>query len=309
MLSILIPVYNFPCFGLAQELAAQADAAGVPYEIICMDDASAQWKEENRAIRSLPHAVYVELTENVGRSRIRNRLAEAAQYELLLFLDCDSRIARGDFIRTYLEAFSEADILAGGTLYEPQPPVDRAYRLHWTFGSRREPKPDGRQGKTFTANNFVIRKSVMAGCPFDERVMRYGHEDSLFQMGLERQGKRVCFIGNPVFHVGLETNRRFIEKTGEGVANLCRLYRAGVFEGLDVGRIRLLKTYLGVRKWGGDRWLRLLFPLVAWLNERTNGVGRPNLFVFDGYKLTLMSRFFRPNRSDFQENEEIYTEI
>ncbi|MDR2805649.1 MAG: glycosyltransferase, partial [Dysgonamonadaceae bacterium] len=161
MLSILIPIYNFSCFDLARELSAQASAANVPFEIICIDDASCFYKKENRAIRDLPHTVYIELIENIGRSRIRNLLVSKAQYDILLFLDCDSKIANSDYIKRYLEEFRRADILSGGTLYEPCPPTDLNYALHWTFGSKRESPPDENQRKTFTSNNFIIKKTII----------------------------------------------------------------------------------------------------------------------------------------------------
>jgi glycosyltransferase involved in cell wall biosynthesis len=290
MLSILIPVYNFPCVELVRELAAQATATGVVYEIICMDDASTRHTEENRVIRDLPCVVYMELTENIGRSRIRNRLAAQAQYEMLLFLDCDSRPAQSDFIARYLEAFRRHDIIAGGTLYDPSPPLDTDYLLHWTVGSRREPKPDENQQKTFTSNNYVIQRSIIEQYPFNEKVLRYGHEDSLFQMELERQGQAIRFICNPVVHTGLETNQRFVEKTQESVANLYELYTSGVFDGLDIGKIRLLKTALLCKKWRIDACLSLLFPLIDALNRKTNAVGHPHLRLFDAYKLTLLAR-------------------
>jgi glycosyltransferase involved in cell wall biosynthesis len=309
MLSILIPVYNFPCFELVRDLVAQAAAVGVPCEIICMDDASSRYKDENRVVLDFPQVTYIELTENIGRSRIRNRLVSKAQYEMLLFLDCDSRIVQRDFIEKYVEAFRRADILAGGTLYDPCPPTDKDYLLHWTVGSRREPKPDGNQRKTFASNNYVIRRAIIEQCPFNEKVVRYGHEDSLFQMELERLGKAICFVQNPVVHIGLETNRRFIEKTRESVVNLYNLYALGIFDGLDIGKIRLLKTYLLFKKWKADGWLNRLFPFVNRLNEKTNAIGKPNLWVFDWYKLTLLSRYANAQSLGLLKNEEKYTEI
>jgi glycosyltransferase involved in cell wall biosynthesis len=295
MLSILIPVYNFPCFELARGLVAQASAVGVTYELVCVDDASSRFKEENRAIGNLPRATFIELSENIGRSRIRNLLVSKAQYEMLLFLDCDSKIVRDDFIERYLEAFRRADVLAGGTLYDPLRPVDPEYVLHWTVGSCREPKPEGNQRRTFASNNYAIRRSVIAACPFNEKVVRYGHEDSLFQMELEREGQAVQFINNPVIHTGLETNRRFIEKTRESVEGLYELYAAGVFNGLNTSRIRLLQTWLRLKKWKIDGWAARLFPVANRWNERTNAVGKPNLWIFDVYKLSLLARLGRIN--------------
>ena len=40
MLSILIPTYNYDCSRLIRDLQAQAEQAGIDYEIIVADDAS-----------------------------------------------------------------------------------------------------------------------------------------------------------------------------------------------------------------------------------------------------------------------------
>jgi glycosyltransferase involved in cell wall biosynthesis len=293
MLSILIPVYNFPCVGLVRELAVQAMTAGIPFEIICMDDASTDYRDKNQAIREVPHSVYIELPENVGRSRIRNLLVAKAQYDTLLFLDCDSEIIDGNYLQTYLNACRQYDIVAGGTCYEAHPPLDRRYVLHWTVGAQREPRPDDNQQKMFTSNNFMIRKAIIEKYPFNEAIVRYGHEDSFFQMELEKQGLHIRFIHNPVLHSGLETNGRFIEKTQESVRNLYDLYASGLFRDRNAGRIRLLQTYLCLKQKKADRIFDCFFPLIDRLNRKTNAGGYPCLWVFDLYKLAFLVRIAR----------------
>ena len=94
MLSILIPTYNYDCTRLVGDLHRQAERLGVAYEIIVADDASPipTYKERNRAINALAHCRLIELEENVGRARIRNRLADEAQHEWLLFMDADAEV-------------------------------------------------------------------------------------------------------------------------------------------------------------------------------------------------------------------------
>ena len=301
MFSILIPVYNFPCFDLVRELAAQASAINVPFEIICIDDASSLYKEENQAIQNLSNVSYTELTENRGRSRIRNLLVSQAQYETLLFLDCDSKIVKTDYIQRYLYEMRQYNIVSGGTLYDFLPPANPAYSLHWKSGSQREPKPDNNQQKTFTSNNFAINKTIIEKYPFNEKVVRYGHEDSLFQMELEKQGVNIRFIDNPVVHLGLETNIRFIEKTQESIMNLYDLYVSGTFDGLDTGKIRLLQTYIRLKKWRLDGLFSLFFPMMNLLNRKTNTRGHSNLLVLDLYKITLFAQIARTKQKKSQK--------
>jgi glycosyltransferase involved in cell wall biosynthesis len=315
MLSILIPIYNFPAFKLVRELVTQALEAQIPHEIICINDASFRYLEENRAIMDLPNTIYMDLTENLGRSRVRNLLVSKAHYEALLFLDCDSKIAKTDFLITYMEAFRYHPILSGGTLYDPLPPSHLNYLLHWTVGSIREPNPDDLQRKIFTSNNYMIKKSIIEQYPFNETVVRYGHEDTLLQMELEKQGLNIRFISNPVIHIGLETNRHFIEKTQESILNLYELYTRGVFDGLNTDRIRLLTVWLHLKKWKMDVLYMLFFPLIHRLNEKTNAIGKPNLWIFDLYKLAflcLISRkkheFAKKNRESLQITNESYCE-
>ena len=80
MLSILIPVYNFDVRVLVEELHRQALGLSLPAEILCFDDGSAeQWKTLNREVALLSSVRYKEWPENLGRSRIRNALADAAR--------------------------------------------------------------------------------------------------------------------------------------------------------------------------------------------------------------------------------------
>ncbi|MBR0361683.1 MAG: glycosyltransferase, partial [Paraprevotella sp.] len=102
MLSILIPTYNYLCAGLVCDLHQQAERLGIDYEILVADDGSQEsFKVKNRIINKLPHCKYIELEENIGRSRIRNLLGRTAQYDYLLFMDCDAEVVNRDFIAKY----------------------------------------------------------------------------------------------------------------------------------------------------------------------------------------------------------------
>ena len=100
MLSILLPFYNFDIQQLVQDLHRQCTQAAIPFEILCYDDVSApRFRQLNASVADLAGVNYVELEENVGRSRIRNSLGKAAQFDYLLFMDCDSQVVRNDYIR------------------------------------------------------------------------------------------------------------------------------------------------------------------------------------------------------------------
>ena len=80
MLSILIPTYNYDITQLVKDLYAQAEGLGVQYEIIVMEDGSDQFLVANQQIGLLNHCRYIALPDNIGRSAIRNRLADEAQF-------------------------------------------------------------------------------------------------------------------------------------------------------------------------------------------------------------------------------------
>ncbi|MDR1738162.1 MAG: glycosyltransferase family 2 protein [Candidatus Symbiothrix sp.] len=292
MLSILLPVYNFPCLKLVKTLSEQGSKLSIPFEIICMDDASTQYRKENQAIAAVPHARYIELPENIGRSRIRNRLAAQAKYDNLLFMDCDSEIRTPDYIAKYVATIQDRDFVSGGTLYASQPPSDHQYYLHWKYGVHREPKPNTQCKAVFTSNNFLIKKKIILKYPFNENIVRYGHEDTIFQLELEQHGIRLQYIVNPVVHIGLETNRAFLSKTEDSIRNLYDMYRSGILDNFNIKKIRLLYTYLCLKKYHLTRFLVITAPIIRIIHRKINFGKHPNLILFDVYKLAFLSRIF-----------------
>ena len=104
MLSILIPVYNYNITKLVKALHQQCEKAGIVYEILCFDDGSVEsFKTENQVVQELANVFYKELSQNFGRSKIRNELGKAAKYEYLLFMDCDSKVVSENYINNYIE--------------------------------------------------------------------------------------------------------------------------------------------------------------------------------------------------------------
>lgn len=120
MISILIPTYNYTVFPLVENLYQQCQKANFQYEILVLDDASTD-KEiviKNSEINLLEHCSFQILPENIGRSKIRNLLAEKAKYDWLLFLDADTFPSKSNFVHNYLEAFSnEHPVIFGGIEY------------------------------------------------------------------------------------------------------------------------------------------------------------------------------------------------
>jgi cellulose synthase/poly-beta-1,6-N-acetylglucosamine synthase-like glycosyltransferase len=58
--------------------------------------------------------VFKELDRNIGRARIRNRLADMAKYSTLLFMDCDSQVSDDQYINRYIPFFGKDVVVCGG---------------------------------------------------------------------------------------------------------------------------------------------------------------------------------------------------
>ena len=161
MLSILIPVYNQNAVKLVKDLKKQCESLDIEYQIMVFDDLSTE--ETRKQNRELGHEFgvnYLELSENHGRAKIRNRLARMARYKHLLFIDGDSGIIRDDFIKKYLDQIEHAEVVYGGRLYEKDKPEDPQLMLHWKYGRTREALPLKKRlldpYLNFQSNNFMI---------------------------------------------------------------------------------------------------------------------------------------------------------
>ena len=222
MISILIPVFNFETVPLVNELSRQLDDLGIDGEILVFDDFSTpSFRKKNNPLIDVNHVVYKELDKNHGRTSIRQLLASQAHYEWLLFLDCDSRILRGDFLKRYLSAFSQNfDVCVGGRSYPPGP-VDCSKKLHWKYGTIRESLKGDKTA--FQSNNFCIKKEVFQQIQFPAFLKEYGHEDTWIGIELERSGKSIKYIDNAVEHIQIENTENFLNKTEEALRNLLQL--------------------------------------------------------------------------------------
>ncbi len=290
MLSVLIPVYNFDIRDLVKNVCLQANAARIPFEIIVVDDASEEkYKQMNHDIASLKGVKYYEETVNIGRSKIRNKLAELARYDNLLFLDCDSAIKSSSFIQNYIDHSEKARVVYGGTIYNGAEKLNPDKRLHWLHGIRREQftaeERNHQPTRAFKTNNFFIKKEVLQNILFNEKIKGYGHEDTLFGYELAKNNVSILHIDNPVIHLGLESSEEFLRKTREGIKNLKRIMKINGNEKKLVRDITLLAYYKKFKKLGLDIIVRYLYSKFEYRLRRNLLSSNPRLFVFDLYKL------------------------
>ncbi len=286
MLSILIPIYNFDVVGFVKDLSNQALACKIEFEILCFDDGSiAEFKSKNQELATLPNVVYTELHQNVGRSKIRNLLAEKAQFEFLLFLDCDSTTNNSLFVKNYIDQAKANVVVYGGRNYANEAPSANEAHFRWWYGVNRETISAKERIKqpydSFMTNNFLIPRALFNSIKLDETLQGYGHEDTLFGLELKARKISILHIENPLCHIGLESLDEFLQKTKEGIQNLYRLIQSGkVDESIKLYRFYKLVNKLGLTNKIWKYYTKNKSTIEQKLTEK-----QPNLRWFDLYKL------------------------
>lgn len=286
MLSILIPTYNYNCFALVTELHRQCNEVPVEFEIIVLDDGSQLFHIENQQINQLSHCSYTILGSNIGRSKIRNLLAQKAKYQQLLFLDADVFPRDKNFISNYLAAASEVDmVVAGGLLYQANPP-SKELMLRWKYGSAREARSVEERRKipyqALLASNFMISKKVLEKVPFCEEMPDLRREDTLFSYDLRKNNVKVMHIDNPVFHLGIDSFEVMIKKEHESLDGLIYILEHGQIE---EDYIKISRLYSIMKRWHLKSFFAGIFKLLRPALLKNLSSKDPSLKVYDLYRI------------------------
>jgi hypothetical protein len=245
-----------------------------------------KYKDMNKELAFRINVNYTEMTENLGRSKIRNWLGKAAFFDYILFLDGDSTVKNKDFIKNYMDHLPTEAVIYGGRKYAPKKPRAQKKILHWKYGSKREALPAKKRKKdpylNFQSNNFLIPEKIFKNHLFDERVNGYGYEDLLYAFDLQKAGIPVWHIDNPVIHDGLEMNYIFIQKTENAIKNLVTLYKENKIPGT-----RLIKSYEKLKNYN-------LLNSFAWTYKKMEDKikesimsDKPSIIYFNTWKLKL----------------------
>jgi hypothetical protein len=285
-ISILIPVYNHDVNELVNSLSYQAEELGIPYEIRCYDDFSEQnFRKQNKEIEKRPNTIYVNLPQNIGRSKIRNKLAKESKFNQLLFIDCDSHIVNEQYLKNYLTADKKHKVIVGGTIYTKS--FNPKYSLRLAYGKEREEKSAGVRMKSpyqhINLNNIFLYKEIYLQNILDESIATYGHEDTKFGYSLKKKNILINHLDNPVEHAGLETNPEFLKKTTEGIKNFLKITNEGY--GLES---KLYKSFSFIKKYKLDNLFNFYYYLQKNNIKKNLLSEHPSLFYFDLFKLKLL---------------------
>lgn len=288
MISICIPVYNFDVSELVIELISQLEGAS---EIILIDDASVESiRKVNQSLQS-PNVKLIELENNIGRAKIRNRFIEYAQNPYLLFLDCDAKIISKEFLSNYRQALiNDKKVICGGSIYSEHCPSSKQV-LRWKYGTNKESKSAEIRAlntySSFMTSNFLIEKLLFNEIQFDERITQYGHEDTLFGIKLEEHTIPIKHIQNPVRNDDVDTNDVFIRKSELALESLFQiiLFFPDIHQ-LEKN-IAILKLANKMKRWK-LQWFFIIFHFLhkGFMKSYLLYSKNPTLTIFNLYKLS-----------------------
>jgi hypothetical protein len=287
MLSILIPIYNYNAYPLVQELQKQCMECEIDFEILCQDDSSNKFLQENHEINTIKKAHFSRNDCNLGRGKNINLISQKAHFDYLLILDCDTFPKDSLFIKKYVEKIKKDKpaVVFGGIVYQENQPTEEQL-LRWVYGNKREANPVEQRNqdpnKNALTSNLLIRKDIFTRYPFDDAITKYGYEDLCFLSVLESNGITVSHMENPTYHLNLETSLQFLNKTKIALENLANLVDS---KKITEQNSRLFSTYKTLRKFRLTTFFRLLFRKTE-SKIRTNLLSKkPSLFLFDLFKL------------------------
>lgn len=286
MLSILIPTYNYNVVPLVMELRKQCLECGIEFEILCQDDVSQVFIEENSKINSLANCVFSINSENLGRGKNINFLAKKAQFEWVLIMEADALPESEFYLKNYIELLSKSStVIFGGVKYPNKIPA-KEKMLRWKYGIYREYKSlkhrlKNKYNFVFTWN-LVIRKDILLRNPFPEFINEYGYEDLIFIKNLRLNSVPIVHIENPLIHHNNEFSVDFIKKSEIAVQTL---YTLLITKKIDYKDIRLSSTYLNLKKCRLNGLIKIIYSKTKQRILKNLTSESPNLYLLDFYKL------------------------
>lgn len=287
-LSILIPTHNYNAYPLVSNLHEQAEALGIHYEIILVEDGSHDpvTMIANLKVKDLGNCKYVR-QEGIGMAQTRNRMAEMAEGEWLLFIDSDAKVCSGDFIKRYLDSMDKSEVVIGG-LVTPDlhlnPEVSLRYKYETEADKHRNVEErNANPYMQFTAFNMLMRRTTFLSILFDKDCHEYGYEDALFGVELKKRGISVLHIDNPLIHAGIDTNDVFLRKTETSLRTLKGL------KGRMLGNSRIEDAHARLQSYHLLWAMRLFHKCFSGMIKNNLLGSNPSLLWFSVYKLGYYS--------------------
>lgn len=230
-LSVLIPFLRDDPSALMLRLDAEAGGTDQAVEVIVLDDGTGDAAMTGRLsalidAMALP-ARLITLERNQGRSEGRNRLAQAARGDALLFLDSDMKPDHADFLTTWTAVARDArPAVAFGGFSLLQAPRDARFAVHRHMAARSDCIPAARRAeqpeKYVFTSNLLVRRDVFDAETFDSDFSGWGWEDVEWAMRVSRRFE-VVHLDNPATHMGLDTVEALAAKYEQSAPNFARV--------------------------------------------------------------------------------------
>jgi len=280
MISILIPIYNFDCRALIDALHGQIEASGKECEIVAADDASTEQLDAIEEISLLPYVRFFQFKENQGRSKIRNFLASKAGFRYLLFIDCDAEVCSNSYLQNYIDILKPGICCSGGrSIYNGAYGLEHSLIVMYN----REIEANYTKNKTFISFNFIIDRELFNKVRFNERVVDYGHEDTLFALDIAKQGT-ISYIDNGLVHREILSNEEYLRKVEISCCKLCNMQEL-LSESEMRHAFKVWRAYAALKSAG------LSGAMAKWYKKRRDSLKKrlfsenPKLFWLQIYKL------------------------
>jgi glycosyltransferase involved in cell wall biosynthesis len=230
-ISVLMPFLRDDPAALLDLLDREAAPLAGAVEIVVLDDGTADTALTERlqtqvTALALPVRL-ITLSANEGRSKGRNRLAQTARGDFLLFLDSDMRPDGGRFLQTWAAVArddSPAVMFGGFSLL--QAPTDARFAVHRAMAIRSECLDAATRSlapeKYVYTSNLLVRRDVFDQEAFDPAFTGWGWEDVEWAMRVSRRHP-IRHIDNPATHMGLDTVQALAGKYEQSAANFARV--------------------------------------------------------------------------------------
>lgn len=230
-LSVLIPFLRDDPRELLLLLEREAKPLNGAVEIVIVDDGTcdlALTAALTACVASMALPVrLMTLSTNEGRSKGRNRLAEASRGIFLLFLDSDMRPDSDAFLSDWVTLAREKNpAVTFGGFSLLQAPTDAKYAVHRSMAARSEcvsaPVRSQAPEKYVYTSNLLVRRDVFETQGFDPAFTGWGWEDVEWAMRVSRT-HAIQHIDNPATHMGLDTVPALASKYEQSAANFARV--------------------------------------------------------------------------------------
>lgn len=295
--SLLVPVCDYDIVAIVHSMKGCIGTMPGFLEILIGDDGSSpEYRARYRALEGDGVRLIVS-EKNIGRAAIRNKLALEAKGDYVIFIDADTMIPSTceAYLRNWVNVMGSGKVIYGGIIYHETPPGDPDKALRWKYGKAREQIKATDRSKhpysTFSTFNVLIERGIFSKLRFNEELVQYGHEDTLFAYQLKKAGIPIQHIDNGLYHEGLESNRDYLNKTKLSIENLSKLYDCVTDKDSFSESVRMLRIYDRLKTLRLTLVLAGIFIRFRERMELRIDSATPSLFLYNFYKVSMFCTY------------------